>query len=212
MILSPLPSADRSQVRPLLLPECFPAKEAFQIVPLAKPELELVQFAKPTITLPSTDPGLDLPFTSEAPSLKPFPPLLPEVQTAQVEVVTNPPNRIVELLELGYAEFEQNNPLPGYVREAVRMALYCRTSALGGHVERCPDGHCEQIWYNSCGHRFCPRCAFRKQQNWVAKQHKKLLPVRHFHVTFTIPHEFNKFGMTVWGGIRICTVWSQAAV
>jgi hypothetical protein len=144
------------------------------------------------MTIPSTAPGCCLPFATEDLAAKPLSRLPSEVQAAQVEVVTTPPNRIVEILELGYAEFEQDHPLPGYVREAARMALYCRTSALGGHVERCPDGHVERVFYNSCGHRFCPRCAFRKQQNWAAKQHKKLLPVRHFHATFTIPHEFNE--------------------
>lgn len=112
-------------------------------------------------------------------------------QAQQTEVVEPAPNRLVEILELGYKEFERTHPLQKHVRQAVRMTLQCRTSALGGHVKKCPDGHIEKIWYNSCGHRFCPRCAFRKQQHWVAKQRKKLLPVRHFHATFTIPHEFN---------------------
>jgi hypothetical protein len=107
------------------------------------------------------------------------------------EVVERAPNRIVEILKLGYNEYERTHALQDHVREAVRMTLQCRTSALGGHVEGCPDGHVERIFYNSCGHRFCPRCAYRKQQNWLAKQRKKMLPVRHFHVTFTIPHEFN---------------------
>lgn len=200
MILSPLHSAEQSQVRPLLLPEGFPATGASQSVPMPQPMIELVEFAKPTLTIPSTEPGLCLPFTSEDLPLKPFSPVPSEAQAAQVEVVTKPfdfaqdrliPNRIVEILELGYGEFEQNNPLPGYVREAARMALYCRTSALGGHVEKCPDGHVEKIWYNSCGHRFCPRCAYRKQQEWLKKERKRILPVRHVHATFTIPREFN---------------------
>jgi uncharacterized protein with PIN domain len=72
------------------------------------------------------------------------------------------------------------------------MILRCRTSALGGHVEACPDGHIARIHYNSCGHRFCPRCGYRKRQQWIAQQREKLLPVRHFHVTFTIPREFNE--------------------
>lgn len=201
MIHSPLHSAEQPQVKPSFLPECFPAKAASQSVHVPKPVLELVEFAKPTITIPSTEPGLCLPFTSEDLPLKPFCRLPSEVQAAQMEVVAKPfdlaqdrliPNRIVEILELGYGEFEQNHPLPGYVREAARMALYCRTSALGGHVERCPCGHVEKVWYNSCGHRFCPRCAYRKQQEWLKKERKRILPVRHVHATFTIPREFNE--------------------
>jgi hypothetical protein len=122
-----------------------------------------------------------------------------EVQLTQLEVVTQPPNRMVEILEFGYAEFERRHPLPGYVREAARMAIHCRTSTLGGHVEKCPDGHLERVWYNSCGHRFCPRCAYRKQQHWLHKERTHVLPVRHFHVTFTIPHAFNDLW---WGNFK----------
>jgi len=56
---------------------------------------------------------------------------------------------ITEALRLGFAAFEKANPLPGYIRSAVRLMLMCRTAALGGHVESCPDGHFHRIWYNS---------------------------------------------------------------
>jgi hypothetical protein len=32
----------------------------------------------------------------------------------------------------------------------------CRTSALGGHVERCEDCAHERVAYNSCRNRHCP--------------------------------------------------------
>ena len=123
MIRSPLHSVDQSQVRPLFLPDCFPAKGESQSVPLPKPELDLVECVKATMTLPSTDPGLYVPFASEELSLKPFLSLPSEVQADRAEVVTKPfdfaqdrlkPNRIVEILELGYAEFERTHPLPEY--------------------------------------------------------------------------------------------------
>ena len=34
----------------------------------------------------------------------------------------------------------------------------CRTSALGGHVERCEDCAHERAAYNSCRNRHCPKC------------------------------------------------------
>lgn len=109
----------------------------------------------------------------------------------QVEVVARTPNRLVEIFQFGYEDYRRRHCLPPHVREAAQMILRCRTSALGGHVEACPDGHIERIHYNSCGHRFCPRCGYRKRQRWIAQQREKLLPVRHFHVTFTLPHAFN---------------------
>jgi hypothetical protein len=114
-----------------------------------------------------------------------------DIPPLKVDVAERKPNRIVEILELGYEDYTRRRCLPPHVREAAQMILHCRTSALGGHVEACPDGHIARIHYNSCGHRFCPRCGYRKRQQWIAQQREKLLPVRHFHVTFTIPQEFN---------------------
>ena len=67
---------------------------------------------------------------------------------------------IQQILRIGYAAYERSHQLPGYVRTAALALLSCRTAALGGHVQRCPDGHFARIWYNSCKHRFCPQCAW----------------------------------------------------
>jgi hypothetical protein len=107
------------------------------------------------------------------------------------EVMEPPANRLVDLFTTHYPAFEQTQPLQDYVRQAVRMLMSCHTSALGGHVERCPHGHVERIFYNSCGHRGCPRCAARKRRKWLLTRQGKLLPVRHYHVVFTLPHVFN---------------------
>ena len=114
-------------------------------------------------------------------------PLIP-----QIKVVEPPANRLIDLLNFHYPDFVLTQPLQAHVRQAVRMTIQCHTSALGGHVERCPDGHVERIFYNSCGHRFCPRCAGRKRRSWLIKQRAKLLPVRHYHAVFTLPHAFNQ--------------------
>jgi hypothetical protein len=105
--------------------------------------------------------------------------------------MTPPANRLVELFTTHYPAFEQSQPLQEHVRNAVQMAMSCHTSALGGHVERCPQGHIERIFYNSCGHRCCPRCAPRKRRKWLLTRQGKLLPVRHYHAVFTLPHTFN---------------------
>jgi hypothetical protein len=57
------------------------------------------------------------------------------------------------ILRLGYAAYERSHPLPAYVRRAVWALLACRTAVLGGHVQACPGGHVERIWYNSCRDR-----------------------------------------------------------
>jgi Transposase zinc-binding domain len=67
---------------------------------------------------------------------------------------------IPQILQEGYAAFERGNPLPASVRRAARALLVCRTAVLGGHVQRCPNGHFERVWYNSCRHRLCPQCTW----------------------------------------------------
>lgn len=119
----------------------------------------------------------------------PFP--LNRLCVPRPEVMEPPANRLIDLLTTHYPTFEQTQSLQDHVRQAVRMAMVCHTSALGGHVERCPHGHVERIFYNSCGHRCCPRCAPRKRQKWLLTRQGKLLPVRHYHVVFTLPHTFN---------------------
>jgi hypothetical protein len=122
----------------------------------------------------------------------PFP--LNRLYAPRPEVMEPPANRLIDLLTTHYPRFAQTQPLQDHVRQAVRMVMSCHTSALGGHVERCPHGHVERIFYKSCGHRACPRCAARKRRQWLLTRQGKLLPVRHSHAVFTLPHLFN----TLW--------------
>ena len=90
-----------------------------------------------------------------------------------------------------FPTYEQMHPLPTYVRRAVRAIMQCRTAALGGHVQACPDGHMSRVWYNSCRHRACPQCAYLQTERWLALQRARLLACDHYHVIFTLPHELN---------------------
>lgn len=128
---------------------------------------------------------------SSEPFPLPIPVTIHGLPTPLIEVITPPANRLIDLVSSHYPVFEQTLPLPDHVRQAVRMMTMCHTSALGGHVEQCPNGHVKRIFYNSCGHRFCPRCASRIRMKWLLDREPKLLPVRHYHTIFTIPHTFN---------------------
>ena len=90
-----------------------------------------------------------------------------------------------------FPAYEQTHPLPAYVRKAARAIMPCRTAALGGHIQACPDGHVSRIWYNSCRHRSCPQCAYLQTERWLALQQARLLACDHFHVIFTVPHDLN---------------------
>jgi hypothetical protein len=96
-----------------------------------------------------------------------------------------------QLLDTQYPAFAQTHPLPDYVRDAVHALRSCRTAALGGHVQACPEGPVERVWYNSCRHRSCPQCAQLQIAQWRARQQARLLACDHSHVTFTILSELN---------------------
>ena len=65
----------------------------------------------------------------------------------------------------------------------------CRTAALGGHVTRCEDCAHEHIAYNSCRNRHCPKCQAGAAKIWLAAREAELLPVRYFHLVFTLPKQ-----------------------
>jgi hypothetical protein len=90
-----------------------------------------------------------------------------------------------------FPAYAQTHPLPAHVRKAARAIMQCRTAALGGHVQACPDGHIARVWYNSCRHRSCPPCASLQTERWLALQQARLLSCDHSHVLFTLPHDLN---------------------
>lgn len=63
----------------------------------------------------------------------------------------------------------------------------CRSAALGGHVLRCGRCGTEQISYNSCRNRHCPKCQGSAAQRWLDARQADLLPVEYYHVVFTLP-------------------------
>jgi predicted RNA-binding Zn-ribbon protein involved in translation (DUF1610 family) len=63
----------------------------------------------------------------------------------------------------------------------------CRSAALGGHVLRCQSCEHNEISYNSCRNRHCPKCQARAAQRWLEARQADLLPVDYYHVVFTLP-------------------------
>jgi predicted Zn-ribbon and HTH transcriptional regulator len=67
----------------------------------------------------------------------------------------------------------------------------CRTAMLGGHEEACDNCGSVRYSYNSCGDRHCPKCQAAKQAFWIDDLVQNTLPVKHFHIVFTVPHQLN---------------------
>ena len=63
----------------------------------------------------------------------------------------------------------------------------CRSAALGGHVLRCEGCGTDQVSYNSCRNRHCPKCQSNAAKRWLDARQADLLPVEYYHVVFTLP-------------------------
>lgn len=80
-----------------------------------------------------------------------------------------------------------------HVQKVLQRIKTCRTSALGYHVYQCSDERCGHVkyQYHSCRDRHCPNCGAVKKQEWIEARRQELLPVKYYHVVFTLPHELN---------------------
>jgi len=72
----------------------------------------------------------------------------------------------------------------------------CRTSTLGGHVLCCPACEHEEIAYNSCRNRHCPKCQASAAKRWLEARQADLLPVEYYHVVFTLPAPISAIAYT----------------
>lgn len=80
-------------------------------------------------------------------------------------------------------------------RRVLHAVSVCRTSELGGHVERCDQCGHERISYNSCRNRHCPKCQAMARAEWMEARAAELLPVPYFHVVFTLPKEIRPLAL-----------------
>lgn len=94
-----------------------------------------------------------------------------------------------ELADIFRTHYPRLDSLSEQQRRVAAAIMSCRTAALGGHVRECDHG-CgyEEISYNSCRDRHCPKCQGLERVRWQEARAEDLLPVPYFHVVFTIPH------------------------
>ena len=93
-----------------------------------------------------------------------------------------------ELADIFRTHGDRLGGLNAQQRRVVAAILSCRTAALGGHARECDRG-CgyEEISYNSCRDRHCPKCQGLERVRWQEARADDLLPVPYFHLVFTIP-------------------------
>ena len=79
-------------------------------------------------------------------------------------------------------------------KRVLRSLARCRTAALGGHKTTYSCGH-EEISYNSCRDRHCPKCQGGARRKWLEARAADLLPLGYFHVVFTLPDELGPIAL-----------------
>ena len=94
---------------------------------------------------------------------------------------------IGEIIRCHGGEFLGKHHVVAPIRKAFPHMALCRTSALGGHVEVCPECGDMHISYNSCRDRHCPKCQNKEREEWINCRREEIIPVKYFHVVFTLP-------------------------
>ena len=101
-------------------------------------------------------------------------------------------------------------------RQVLRAVQNCRTAVLGGHVEACDHCGHQQISYNSCRNRHCPKCQGPATARWLEARADELLPVGYFHLVFTLPAELCPLALqnprVVYGLLMQATAQTLSAV
>ncbi len=62
-------------------------------------------------------------------------------------------------------------------------------------MEQCTQCSHEQIAYNSCRNRHCPKCQAAARKEWTQKRAAEVLPVEYFHVVFTLPEQLSPLAL-----------------
>jgi len=83
---------------------------------------------------------------------------------------------------------KQRRPLKDI--KAIEAITRCRTEALGSGYYSCLNNHEVVTQHHSCRHRSCYLCASKSRLEWIESQRSRLFNTPHFHVIFTLPHEY----------------------
>jgi Zn ribbon nucleic-acid-binding protein len=98
---------------------------------------------------------------------------------------------LADIFRLYADDYRRSHALSYEQLKVMHHIQICRTAALGGHVEQCDQCRFEQIAYNSCRNRHCPKCQTLTKEKWLNERKAELLPCGYFHLVFTLPHALN---------------------
>ena len=109
----------------------------------------------------------------------------------QIITAKNQRLQVAHILHQHIGDYQNQYRLWAEHKKIVTDLLNCRTSQLGGHIDRCDNCGTVRIIYHSCRNRHCPKCQHMPRERWLEKRKDEILPLNYFHVVFTLPHELN---------------------
>ena len=122
-----------------------------------------------------------------------------------------PKFELADAVNLFGARLVAQNKLTPLQIKVLGKISQCRTAVLGGHQEECKNCGTVRYSYNSCGDRHCPKCQAAKQAFWIDDLMQNTLPVKHYHIIFTLPHALNKiclFNDRNYYNLLFAAVWN----
>jgi hypothetical protein len=111
--------------------------------------------------------------------------------------MNRPPLEVADIVHQYGAAFlaRYGATLSSEQHRALRAIALCRTAALGGHKAQCDQCGHEELSYNSCRNRHCPKCHGAAQAAWLAARERDVLDVPYVHVVFTLPHTLSALSL-----------------
>ncbi len=98
---------------------------------------------------------------------------------------------VSDIVRLFRSELEAGKGINAFRTKVLDDITMCHTPALGGHIMACKECGGTKATYNSCNNRHCPDCGSYKRDKWLLMRKSEALPVKYFHVVFTVPSELN---------------------
>ena len=98
---------------------------------------------------------------------------------------------LADIFRLYADDYRRSHALSYQQLKVLHQIKICRSAKLGGHLEQCDQCGFEQIAYNSCRNRHCPKCQTLTKEKWLNDRKAELLGCSYFHLVFTLPHDLN---------------------
>lgn len=104
---------------------------------------------------------------------------------------TEQKNDLAQVISNFFHQFNVRNNIPAYKLRTLDAIVKCRTEYMGGHIQACECCGVLHKAFNSCRNRHCPKCGAIDKEKWILNREADLLPVKYFHVVFTVPDKLN---------------------